>query len=74
MPQIILHVPGQTCNNAVLNKVLLFDLLCQTLSPVVLTDSDATMAFDRVIAVCPLQRVKGLMDSLEQWSLYVRFI
>jgi len=43
-------LPGQTCNNAVLNKVLFFDLSRQTLSPGVLTDFDAKAAFDRVIA------------------------
>jgi hypothetical protein len=42
-------LPGQTCNNAVLNKVLFFDLSRQTLSPGVLTDFDAKAAFDRVI-------------------------
>jgi len=43
-------VPGQTCNNAVLNKVLFCDLSRQTLSPGILTNFDATAAFDRVIA------------------------
>jgi len=41
---------GQTCNNAVLNKVLFFDLSRQTLSPGILMDYDATAAFDRVLA------------------------
>jgi len=43
-------IPGQTCNNAVLNKVLFCDLSCQTLSSGVLTDFDAMAAFDHVIA------------------------
>jgi hypothetical protein len=43
-------LPGQTCNNAVLNKVLFCDLSRQTLTPGALTDFDATAAFDRVIA------------------------
>jgi len=43
-------IPGQTCNNAVLNKDLFCDLSRQTLSPGVLTDFDATAAFDWVIA------------------------
>jgi hypothetical protein len=43
-------VPGQTCNNAILNKVLFLDLSRQTLSPGVLTVYDALAAFDHVIA------------------------
>lgn len=43
-------IPGQTCNNAVLNKLLFLDLSRQSLSAGVLTDFDATAAFDRVIA------------------------
>jgi hypothetical protein len=43
-------IPGETCNNAVLNKVLFCDLSRQSLSPGILTDFDATAAFDRVIA------------------------
>jgi len=44
-------IPGQTCNSAVLNKVLLFcDLSRQSLTPGILTDFDASAAFDRVIA------------------------
>jgi len=43
-------IPGQTCNNAVLNKVLFFDLSRQSLSPGILSDFDVTAAFDRVIA------------------------
>ena len=43
-------LPGQTCNNAVLNKLLFLDLSRQTLSPGIMTDFDATAAFDRVLA------------------------
>lgn len=43
-------LPSQTCNNAVLNKVLFFDHSRQTLSSGVFTDFDAKAAFDRVIA------------------------
>jgi len=43
-------IPGQTCNNAVLNKVLFFDLSRQSLTPRILSDFDATAAFDCVIA------------------------
>lgn len=43
-------LPGQTCNNAVLNKTLFFDLSRQTLSAGVLSDFDATAAFGRIIA------------------------
>jgi hypothetical protein len=43
-------LPGQTCNNAVLNKTPFLDLCRQTLSPGILTDYDATAAFDRVLA------------------------
>jgi hypothetical protein len=43
-------LPEQTCNNAMLNKVLFCDLSRQTLSAGVLTDYDATAAFDRAIA------------------------
>jgi len=46
-------IPGQTCNNAVLNKILFLDLSQQTLSAGILTDYDATAAFDRVIAGFP---------------------
>jgi hypothetical protein len=42
-------LPGQTCNNAVLSKILFLDLSRQTLSPGILTDYDATAAFDRVL-------------------------
>lgn len=42
-------IPGQTCNNAVLNKMLFLDLSQQTLSPGVMIDYDAKAAFDRVI-------------------------
>jgi len=43
-------LPGETCNNAVLKKMLFCDLSRQSLSPDVLTDFDATAAFNRVIA------------------------
>lgn len=43
-------LPGQTCNNAVLNKILFLDLSRQTLSPAMLTDFDASAAFDRILA------------------------
>jgi hypothetical protein len=43
-------IPGETCNNAVLKKVLFCDLSRQSLSPGILTNFDATAAFDRVIA------------------------
>jgi hypothetical protein len=43
-------IPGQTCNNAVLNKILFLDLSHQTLSDGILTDYDTTATFDRVIA------------------------
>lgn len=43
-------LPGQTCNNAVLNKILFLDLSRQILSPGVLTDFDASVAFDCVLA------------------------
>ncbi len=42
-------IPGQTCNSAVWNKVLYCDLLRQTLQPGIMTDYDATAAFDRVL-------------------------
>jgi hypothetical protein len=51
---------GQTCNNAVSNKVLFYDLSRQTLASGVLTDFDATAAFDRVInglSIVTCQRV-----------------
>jgi len=43
-------LPGQTCNNAILNKVLFLDLSRQTLSPGILTDFDASATFGRVLA------------------------
>jgi hypothetical protein len=43
-------LPGQTCNNAVLNKLLYLDLSRQTLSPGIMMDYNATAAFDRVLA------------------------
>jgi len=43
-------LPGHMCNNAVLNKTLFLDLSRQTLSPGILSDYDATAAFDRVLA------------------------
>jgi hypothetical protein len=42
-------IPGQTSHNAVLNKQLFLDLSCQTLSPGILIDYDATAAFNRVL-------------------------
>jgi hypothetical protein len=43
-------LPGQTCNNAVLNKVLFLDLSRQLFSPGILVDYDASAAFDWVLA------------------------
>jgi hypothetical protein len=40
-------LPGVTCNSAVLNKVLYCDLMRQTLSTGIMTDYDASAAFDR---------------------------
>jgi hypothetical protein len=42
-------LPGMTCNSAAWNKVLFCDLLQQNLSTGILTDYDATAAFDRVL-------------------------
>lgn len=42
-------LPGNTCHSAVWNKVLYCDLLRQTLQPGIMTDYDATAAFDRVL-------------------------
>lgn len=42
-------LPGSTCNGAVWNKVLFCDLLRQTLTQGIMTDYDATAAFDRVL-------------------------
>jgi len=42
-------LPGQTCNNAVLKKILFLDLSCQALSSGIMTEYDATATFDRVI-------------------------
>jgi hypothetical protein len=43
-------LPGQTCNNAVLDKTLFLDLSRQTLTPGILMEYDITAAFDRVLA------------------------
>jgi len=46
-------VPGKLCGSAILNKVLYFDMLCQTRQCGALMDNDATAAFDRVLpALC----------------------
>jgi hypothetical protein len=53
-------IPGCTCNSAVWNKVLYCDLMRQTLSSGIMTDYDATTAFDRVlhsISVITCQRL-----------------
>jgi hypothetical protein len=42
-------LPGMTCNSAVWNKVLFCDLIRQNLSTGMVTDYDATAAFDRVL-------------------------
>ena len=42
--------PGQTCHNAVLNKLLFRDLSWQTFTPGSMLDYDAKAAFDRVIS------------------------
>ena len=45
--------PGKLCTSAILNKVLFFDLLCQTRQYGAMMDNDATAAFDRVLpALC----------------------
>lgn len=41
---------GQTCNNAILNKMLFLDISRQSLSPGILSNFDATAAFDWVLA------------------------
>lgn len=58
-------LPGLTCNNAVLNKILFFDYSHQSLSPRISADFDATATFDRVLAglsIIACQRV-GLPRS-----------
>ena len=50
MNQSQFALPGQTCNNTVLNKLLFLDLSRQTLCPGIMTDYDATATFDRVLA------------------------
>ena len=58
-------LPGQTYNNAVLNKILFFDYSRQSLSPEILADFDTTAAFDRILAglsIIACQRV-GLPRS-----------
>jgi hypothetical protein len=50
MNQFQYALAGQTCHNAVLNKLLYLHLSCQTLSPGIMMDYDATAAFDRVLA------------------------
>lgn len=42
-------LPGSTCNSAIWNKVLFCDLLCQSLTPEIMTDYEAMAAFDRVL-------------------------
>jgi hypothetical protein len=42
-------MPGSTCNSAVWSKVLFCDLTRQTLSKGMLTDYNASAAFDRVL-------------------------
>jgi hypothetical protein len=42
-------LPGQTCHSAVWNKTLYCDLIRQTLTPGIMTDYDASAAFDRVL-------------------------
>jgi hypothetical protein len=42
--------PGQTCNNAIWQKELFLDLSHQHLSPGIMTDYDATVDFDCVLA------------------------
>lgn len=42
-------LPGMRCNSAVWNKVLFLDLMQQTLSTGILTNYDATAAFDWVL-------------------------
>jgi hypothetical protein len=58
-------IPGQTCNNAILNKILFLDLSHQTLSLGILTDFDAMAAFDRVLLGL------SIVTSQHIWSLYV---
>jgi len=50
MNQSQFALPGQTCHNTVLNKLLFLDLSRQTLCPGIMTDYDATATFDRVLA------------------------
>lgn len=41
---------GQTCNNAIINKLLFLDLSGQTVTPGPITDYDAITAFNRALA------------------------
>lgn len=41
--------PGTTCQSVVWNKMLFCDLTCQTLTASIMTDYDASAAFDRVL-------------------------
>jgi hypothetical protein len=43
-------LPGQTCQNASCSQLLFLDLMRQTFSPGLMTDYDATAAFDRVLS------------------------
>jgi hypothetical protein len=43
-------IPGQTCHNGFLNKLLYLDLSRQTLTPGLMLDYDAKAPFDRVIS------------------------
>jgi hypothetical protein len=45
--QFVMH--GKRCNSAVWSKILYLDLLHQSLTPGIMTDYDATAAFDRVL-------------------------
>jgi hypothetical protein len=58
-------MPGLTCNSAVWSKILYCDLTRQTLTKGMLTDYDATAAFDRILhalAVITCRRI-GLPHS-----------
>jgi hypothetical protein len=53
-------LPGMTCNSAIWNKVLFMDLTRQTFTPGIMTDYDATAAFDRVLHIISILTCRRL--------------
>jgi hypothetical protein len=64
-------MPGQTCNHAVWNKMHFSHLSRQTLTSGVMTDYDATAAFDRILSRLAIITCKWMGLPPHSWMFHV---